>query len=345
MSSGAGAAQARLEPLRAGACTIRAGTASWADRSLLQAGTFYPKRSMSASDRLGFYASRLSVAEVTTTARFPPTAALSAQWAERTPPGFVFDPWLWSLLSGGAVRPDSLWADLRCELLPARRESPRLYRQHLSADGRAECWARFVHALGPLERAGRLGTLLVRYPHWVGPREAAWQELADLPARLPGKRVAVELTHPAWFEGDRVEQTLGWLEDHGLGYVCVDRDLRGSTALGETAARGAPPTPAVAGADPGVVVAATADTSVVRFPGRRSVPGERWTWPYRYSTDELAGWVETVEALAASCTEVHLLFGNCHGSDAVDNAATLLELCRGAERGAPQSPAACTTDP
>jgi uncharacterized protein YecE (DUF72 family) len=75
-------------------------------------------------------------------------------------------------------------------------------------------------------------------------------------------------------------------------------------------------------------VAATSEVAVVRFRGRRRVPGEPWTWPYRYDRRELAEWVPAVADLAASSTEVHLVFDNCHGADAVDNARAVLDLLR-----------------
>jgi uncharacterized protein YecE (DUF72 family) len=74
------------------------------------------------------------------------------------------------------------------------------------------------------------------------------------------------------------------------------------------------------------VVAATSDVAIVRFAGRRAVPDEPWTWPYRYGTDELAAWVPRVRELAASAREVHLLMDNGWRSDAVDNAEELLAL-------------------
>jgi uncharacterized protein YecE (DUF72 family) len=118
--------------------------------------------------------------------------------------------------------------------------------------------------------------------------------------------VAVELRHPRWFEGEAADSTLEWLESRGIGFVCVD---------GPTGPEG--PTP---------VVAATAEVAVVRFRGRRAVEGEPWTWPYRYSDDELGAWVPAVAELASGADEVHCILDNCWRSDGVDNAATLVRL-------------------
>ncbi len=288
-------------------CVVRAGASSWADRSLIRAGSFYPRKTMTATERLGYYTGRLPLAEIATTFRFPPTPELAAQWAQRTPPGFVFDVRAWSLLTGSPTLPDSLWPDLVTEVHPERRDRRRLYRNHLSEAGIDECWARFAHGIGPLRDAGRLGVVIFRYPSWFSPRPETWAELADIRRRLPGTRVAVELRHVRWFEAAGADSTFEWLEEHGIGFVCVDGPTTGERS------------------NPGAV-GATTDTALVRFVGRRAVEGEPWTWPYRYQRDELDGWVPRVAELAASSAEVHLLFDNCAGTDAVDNALLLLEL-------------------
>ena len=48
----------------AGLARVRVGICSWADPALIESGTFYPKKSMSAEARLRFYASVFDVVEV-----------------------------------------------------------------------------------------------------------------------------------------------------------------------------------------------------------------------------------------------------------------------------------------
>jgi uncharacterized protein YecE (DUF72 family) len=304
-TDGSGVAAASAVPV--GSAMVRAGTTSWADRSLVRDGRFYPRKTMTARERLAWYCHRLPVVEIATTYRFPPTPDVARQWVERSPDGFVFDVRGWSLLSGNPTLPDSLWPDLHAEVRPAARDRRRLYPGHLSKEGIDECWRRFAHALRPLQAAGRLGVVVLRYPTWFTPRPESWAELAGLGSRLPGCRLAVELNSPKWFDGAQCDATLEWLEEHGLAFVCVDGPATGPRAV--------PP-----------VVAATADTALVRFSGRREVEQEPWTWPYRYRDEELSEWVGRVEELACSTTEIHLLLDNCWRSDAVDNACRLMEL-------------------
>ncbi len=287
---------------------VLVGTTSWSERTLVHETRWYPRRSMKAAERIAYYAARFPLVEIDATARFPPTPELARQWAERTPDGFTIDVQGWALLTGGAALPDSLWEDLREEVRPELRDRRRLYLGHLSAAGRSEAWARFRHALRPLEAADRLGAVLLRYPAWLRPGETARALLAEARAELADLRLAVELTHPRWLEGRGCEETLAFLEDHELGFVCVDR------------AEGPP------------VVATTSELAVVRFPGRNPgnweepdlAIGERYA--YRYDTEELAAWVPALGELAASAEEVHVLFSNTFRDDAVTNAAELLAL-------------------
>jgi uncharacterized protein YecE (DUF72 family) len=305
-------------PLRLHAADVRAGTCSWADRTLIAQSDFYPRRSMSASDRLAWYCSRFPVAEITGTYRFPPTPEQSTRWVQRTPDGFHFDVRAWSLLTGNPTFPDSLWPDLQPTLRPANRERRRLYPHHLPSDALEECWARFAHALRPLASAGRLGAVVLRYPSWFTPRPETRAELTAAASRLPDYRLAMELRSPKWFEAATCEDTLELLEALGVALVCVD----GPTA--DPAAAGAPvETESTA---PFSVVAATSDLAVVRFVGRRQVEGDPWPWPYRYSERELAQWVPRIDDLASSAGEVHLLLENTWRDDAVDGARRLLDL-------------------
>ena len=291
----------------AGESRVLLGTTSWADRSLVQSRSFYPKKTMTARERLAYYATRFPLAEIATTYRFPPTPELSRQWVERTPDGFTFDLRAWSLLTGAPTMPDSLWPDLQDQVRDTSRDQRRLYPGHLSADAYEECWERFAHAIGPLQESGRLGVVILQYPSWFSPRPEAWAELALARHRLSGVRLAVEFRSSKWLEGDACEPTLEWLEEHGLGFVCVDGPSEGPRAL-----------PAVN--------AATSNLAVVRFVGRRHVSDEPWTWPYRYTTEELSDWVPRLFDLASSASEVHVLMDNCWGSDAVDNAFGLAEM-------------------
>lgn len=289
---------------------VLVGAGSWSERTLVHETRWYPRRSMRAAERIAYYAARFPLVEIDATARFPPTPDLCRQWVERTPDGFTIDVQGWTLLTGGATLPDSLWEDLRDEVRPEVRDRRRLYLGHLTPAGRSEAWARFRHALRPLHEAGRLGAVVLRYPSWLQPGETGRAMLAEARNELGDLPAVAELTHPRWLDGRACEETLGFLEDSGLGFVCVDR-------------------PPDAGRP---VVATTGDVGFVRFPGRN--PGT-WDEPdlsigerfaYRYGEEELAAWVPAVREMAASAEKVHVVFSNTFRDDAVTNAADLLRL-------------------
>ena len=286
-----------------GSSRILVGASSWSDRSLTHESGWYPKKSMRAAERMAYYAARFPVVEIDSTARFPPTPDVCRQWVERTPDGFVIDIQAWSLLTGAATLPDSLWEDLREEVKPELRDRRRLYAGHLSAAGMAEAWSRFAHALRPLAEADRLGVVLLRYPHWLKPGNTGRSMLAAARRSLPDFRLAVELQHPDWLAGDVCEETLAFLDDLGLGFVCVD----GHGQVGDS---------------PGPVLATSSDVAVVRLYGPA---GE---WGARYPAEEVAAWAPRVLRLAESAEEVHVLFANTRFDHAVGNAGELLTALR-----------------
>ncbi len=290
---------------------IRTGTCSWTDPTLVKGTDWYPRKSMSAAERLAFYAAHFPVVEVDSTYYWPPTPKLAEDWVERTPPGFVMDVKGYSLLTGHPTRRESLWEDVRELVAEDHRGKRNVYAEHLPPDAVDEAWARFDHALAPLHRAGKLGGVLLQYPEWFTPKKANREILADARRRLPDYDVYVELRSPRWWatEEDR-DRTLGVLRDWGLVHVVVD----------------APPSSGLP-----AVVEATADAAVVRFHGRND---ETWAkrdisaaerFNYLYGRDELAAWVPRLAELAGRVDRVHALLNNCYGDKGVRNAADLAE--------------------
>jgi uncharacterized protein YecE (DUF72 family) len=292
---------------------VLTGSCSWADRTLVEQADWYPRRTMTAEERLRFYAAHFPLTEIDSTYYAPPAEQRARLWAERTPDGFRFDVKAYSLLTGHPTRPSSLWRDLR-EQLPAEVAAKRnIYPKHLGPEAMDEVWRRFEAALRPLHEAGRLGSVLFQYPPWFVPRRDNRAELDALRERLPDYRVAVEFRSPMWLaeERDR-ERTLGMLEDHGLVFVCVDA-------------------PAASGL-PRLLAITNEDLFMVRFHGRsdstwadtsRSA-AERFR--YLYSKQELEELAKPIAELAPEARETHLLMNNCYRDYAVRNAAELRDL-------------------
>ena len=289
------------------------GSCSWADKTLIQDADWYPRRTMSAEERLRFYASQFPLTEIDSTYYAPPAEQQARLWAERTPRGFRFDVKAYSLLTGHPTRPRSLWPDLRERLDPQVAEKRNVYAHHLDPEAQDEAWRRFASALVPLHDAGRLGAVLFQYPPWFVPSKANRTEVEALRERLPDYRVCVEFRSPTWVAEPRDrERTLGLLEEHELIFVCVDA-------------------PKASGL-PRVLAVTNQELMVMRFHGRsdstwkgthRSA-AERFR--YLYSEDELKELAPAVAETSAQAGEAHLLMNNCYRDYAVRNAAELRDL-------------------
>jgi uncharacterized protein YecE (DUF72 family) len=133
---------------------------------------------------------------------------------------------------------------------------------------------------------------------------------------LPQRRLAVEFRNRSWLEERNAAETLGFLADNDLTYVCVDEPQGFRSSV--------PP-----------ITAATAPAlAVVRFHGRNR---ESWEargvsaaerFRYLYDDAELAEWVPRVGELAGKVEETHVLFNNCYSDYGVRNAADLGQQLR-----------------
>jgi uncharacterized protein YecE (DUF72 family) len=290
---------------------ILIGTSSWTDPTLIKDGNFYPPGVTSAEGRLRFYASRFPLVEVDSTYYFPPSENNSALWIERTPPHFTFNIKAYSLLTNHPTRAESIYKDLQPSLPEGKK---RVYREQLPDETVDEVWQRFRDALMPLHSAGKLGAVLFQFPQWFVISRKSKAYIDECVERLPDYRVAVEFRHKSWMEERNVEETLSFLSERNLPYVCVDMPQGFDSSL--------PP-----------VSAATADDlAMVRFHGRNTEAWETKSdtaserFRYDYGVDELKEWVPKIEGLASEARETHVLMNNCYQDYAVRGAQELSEL-------------------
>ena len=152
---------------------------------------------------------------------------------------------------------------------------------------RGEVFRRFLEALEPLRRAGKLGGILFQLPQYVVYKEASLDYLEWAREQLGGDEMLVEFRHRSWLDDENRAASLAFLERIGASYVTVDAP-RSETA------RNLVPT----------VVAATGPTAYVRFHGRNlgtwnkrgGSAAERFD--YLYSDEELAEWTGPLRELA-----------------------------------------------
>src|SRR5579875_3185562 len=307
-------AGAQLGPrIEIGSHVVLCGTCSWTDKTLVQDTDWYPRRTMSAEERLRFYAGNFPLTEIDSTYYAPPAEQQARLWAERTPDGFRFDVKAYSLLTGHPTKPQSLWRDLRDELPGEVRQKRSLYAHHLSAEALDEAWRRFAAALSPLQEAGRLGAVLFQYPPWFHPSREHRAELEALRARLPDLGICVELRSPRWVASGRDrERTLALMRDRQLTLVCVDAPATsGLPRLAEVTT-------------PGLFVMRLHGRADDTWKGRTRTAAERFR--YLYSEDELEEIANHVAPAVEQAAESHLLMNNCYRDYGVRNAGELRQL-------------------
>jgi uncharacterized protein YecE (DUF72 family) len=174
----------------------------------------------------------------------------------------------------------------------------------------SQAWERFLSALEPLRQTGRLGAILFQFPQWFPIGRARKDYIVWCAERVAPRQVCIEFRNKTWMSEQNREETLTFLADHQLPYVCVDEPQGYPSSV--------PP-----------VVAATAPLAVVRMHGR----SEKWDsndiqekYRYRYSEKELQEWAPKVRKLAAEADTTHVLFNNCYADDAQVNARQLADL-------------------
>lgn len=295
----------------------RVGICSWTDPSLLREGEFYPRRSMSAEDRLRYYATAFDTVEVDSSYYALPSARNARLWVERTPPGFLFNVKAYALMTGHHPRGASLPADLRMLLPATPRTTPRgeIDRSAFPPAALDRCFALFRESLRPLAEAGRLGYVLFQLAPWVRFSESALAYLETLADRLPGWTVAVEFRDRSWIP-DHAPQVFDALAKAGLAYVSVD----------------APETP---NAIPRLLEATT-QTAILRLHGRNAAswlaqlrgeePSVREKYDYLYGEGELAELVEEARVLGGKARRVFVVFNNHRRDHAAKNALATLRL-------------------
>jgi uncharacterized protein YecE (DUF72 family) len=115
---------------------------------------------------------------------------------------------------------------------------------------------------------------------------------------MDGDEMLVEFRHRSWYEDDQRDETLAFLEQHGMSHVVVDAP--------KVDAKNVPLT----------VLAVTSDLTYVRFHGRNA---DTWNvrgrsaaerFDYLYSEEELEEWVGPLQELAEQAKEAYVLFNN-----------------------------------
>src|SRR6266480_577320 len=250
---------------------VRVGTASWTDRTLIASG-WYPPEADTPEKRLRYYARQFALVEVDATYYALPaeqTAVVSA--AQKT-------------------------------------GKDRIYLKDLDPAVTDQVWERFLAALEPLRQADKLGAILLQFPPWFPIGRARKDYIVACAARAAPDRVCIEFRNRTWMTPDNQDETLGFLAEHRLPYVCVDMPQGHRDSI------------------PPVLAATAPDLAVARLHGH----SDKWDskdiherFGYRYTEAELAEWAPKIRHLADRAATTHVLFNNCYRDYAQVNAQQL----------------------
>lgn len=293
---------------------IRVGTCSWAEKSLIQSGEFYPKGMKTAEDRLRYYADHFDTVEVDSTYYAIPTKQTAYLWAQRTPDNFIVHIKVYGALTGHGVAPRSLPPDIRSELQEKDKKEktvfirePSLLRMIVSS---------FKDSLSPLMSVGKLGVLVFQFPPWVVYKEENLEYILSCKEKMGRIPVAVEFRHGSWYASDVREKVFHFLRKNQIIHVVADEPQYGTLATVPFAPQ------------------TTADIAYYRFHGRNK---ENWLkkgietslrYAYEYSDEELKEFVPHVQTSAKAAKETYVMFNNCHGASAMRNAEKMKILLK-----------------
>ena len=292
---------------------ILVGTASWADKGLVDSGKFYPPTVKNAEDRLRYYAEHFPLVEVDSSYYALPSADTVQAWADRTPVGFCFNVKAFRLFTGHQAQPRVLPKDVR-EVLGAD-PAKNIYLKDLPEELRQELWKRMREVVEPLRAAGKFGAWHFQFAPWLAFHPENMELLEECCRQLSGDHLAVEFRNSSWFSEKHLERTLELQRGLEVSHVVVD------------APRGVKPE------IPTVWAVTNPRLGLLRLHGRNA---ETWNkkglkssserFNYDYSESELEELVPHIQELGSQCQQVNVLFNNNHEDQGQRNAGTLRRL-------------------
>ena len=277
---------------------ILVGTASWADKSLLDSRLFYPKEANTAEARLRYYATHFSLVEVDSSYYALPAPQVAELWAQRTPAAFVFDLKAFRLFTQHQTPPQVLPQDIREALGPVGTKK-NVYYGDFPPELRDEMWRRFRLALEPLRAAGKLGAVLFQFPPWFYYRRSNLAHIAHCTQVLEGYQLAVEFRNRTWFDDRHQREVLDFEREHGLTHVVVDEPQGFTSSI------------------PAVWEVTSPTLAIFRLHGRNAATWEKKglassseRFDYDYQEHELREFLAPVRRLAQQAQGVHVVFNN-----------------------------------
>jgi len=286
------------------------GTSSWADRSFVASGKFYPPELKDTPGRLAYYSERFNFGEIDSTYYAFPSRKNTESWSNAVPDGFKFNVKAFALFTQHPTPVQSIPKSFREALPEVAAKKSRVYFKDMPEEVSAEMASVFSRCIAPFRDAGKLGAVLIDFPPWFVPSDDNRAYLRKARELFPDENVVIEFRDRRWADDETLPVTLDLLRELHCGLCCVDEP----PGLKESF----PP-----------IVAATASIALVRFRGRnagtfadkKASMEERLSW--WYTDEELGEWLPRIEQLRAEVDELYLAFNTKTDDQSVVNAAKL----------------------
>lgn len=266
----------RVESIPFGDGSIVVGTCGYSYKDWV--GPFYPQ-SIKSNGMLPYYAERFPAVEIDASYYRVPSEATFASMDARTPADFRF----------AAKLPGSV-THLPAEDAHRVPDDARLFRENIE----------------PLVRSGKLGAVLMQFPHSFTATPRAENYLRSVREELAGFPLVAEFRNREW----QRNATLELLAELEVGWCNVDEPQF------EKLLR---PSSDVVGA-----------LAYVRFHGRNYKNWWRGSaetrYEYDYTEEELAPWTERVAEMAAQTKQTYVFFNNHRLGQAAKNAGTFARM-------------------
>ena len=295
--------------------TIRTGTSSWTDPTLIACGRCYPPGVATPEARLRHYASKFDLVEVDSSYYRLPDAATAWRWTQRTPASFRFHIKAFRAFTGHATPlaafPTDIANALAANAGPAASAGNAISLTDIPAELRDELWRRYLEAVEPLRQSGQLSAIHFQFSPRVRNDKAGRTLVFETARRLEGERHAIEFRHRSWFDTpSREAATLAMLRETGAAHTIVDSPGGFDNTV------------------PAVWATTRDDLCVVRLHGRnadawnrRGIVASSGRFVYEYSASELIDISARVQRIAALADDTHVLFNTNHEDQGMKNAS------------------------
>ncbi len=291
---------------------IKVGTCSWAEKTLLKSGEFYPEHIKTAEDRLKYYSSKFDTVEIDSTYYAIPNQQTAFLWSQRTPADFTFHVKVYGALTGHGIDVKTIPKYLRSLVKEKDLNKRFVYIKELSDI--SALGERFIDSLNPLIRTEKLGLLVFQYPPWFHYSNDNLDYILFCKKLSQGLPIGVEFRHGSWLILQRRDSVFNFLKDHSITYVTPDEPQYNTMA------------------NVPFVPQHTTDTAYFRFHGRNS---NNWLkkgietslrYDYLYSRNDLKDFIPIIRQYNKQIMQVFVMFNNCHGGFAIRNAFDMIGL-------------------